>query len=134
MLKPVNVVVPQLQITIRRMDGSTAKPFSQIQYYVKERDSAYQCTATLETTSATGVSVPTNSLSYQFTLPLPFGNYEVCVATRETSSTSNWRKKVTASSGTPAHRNLTTTALAIANGALPIDTPYSSSAEGRCVT
>jgi hypothetical protein len=133
MLAPVNVVVPQLTITIRRMDGSTAKPFNQIQYYVKERDSAYQCTATLETTSSSGVSVPANSTSYAFTVPVPFGNYEVCVATRETSSTSNWRKKVTASSGTPLHRNLTTTALAIANGNLAIDTSANTSGD-RCMT
>lgn len=127
MLQPVNVVVPQLQITVKRLNTSNPgvpQTFTAIQYYVKERDTAYQCTATVSTTTSSGVAVAGNPTTHTFTVPVPFGNYEVCVATR-TASSNTWRKKVTVanpSPGSPAHRNLTTTALAISNGALTLDT------------
>ncbi len=130
MLEPVNVVVPQLRITVRRVSGQTAQTFTQAQYYVKERDTAYQCTATIDSQSVGTTPVAPN-YTHVFDVSVPFGNYEVCAATR-TSSSNSWRKKVTVSSGSsaPLHRNLTTTALAVTNGAVTMDTSTSS---GECL-
>ncbi len=126
MLKPVQVQVPEIEITVRRLLSSSPVAFNTAQVYVKERDTAYQCTATLETlTSPTATYNP----SYKFTVPVPFGNYEVCAATRVTGSGASnaWRKKITSSGSAPLHRNMTTTALAIANKSVAIDTVSSGS-------
>ncbi|HYI80098.1 MAG TPA: hypothetical protein VEW67_04485 [Thermoleophilaceae bacterium] len=134
MLKTVQVEVPQLEIQARRMSSSTEQAFTHVQYYVKERDNAYQCTATLETTSSSGIAVPAGTKRYEVTLPVPFGNYEVCVATR-ISGGGPWRKKVTSASGTPRHRDLTTTALAIANKRVELDTTHATNgSDDRCVS
>lgn len=123
MLQPVQVQLPTIEITVRRMNGSTALAFSQAQFTVKQRDTAYQCTATIENTT-TAVLSP-NPTSYVFTVPVPFGNYEVCAATRLSTNANTWRKKVTATTA-PVHRNMTTTALATANKAVTLDTPGAS--------
>lgn len=127
MLKPVNVVVPEIEISIRRVTSGTPQSYVQLQFYVKERDSSYQCTATLESQTITATPAGP-AYKTTVTVPVPFGNYEVCAATRtSTSSSSSWRRKVTASSGSAQHRNLTTTALATANRAITLDTDTSTS-------
>jgi type II secretory pathway pseudopilin PulG len=128
LLEPVQVVVPQLSVTVRRMNGATPTTFTNARIYVKERDNSYQCTAVMENLSA-----PTGSYtSYTFNVPVPFGNYEVCAAAKGTT-TGTWRRKLTVSSGTPAHRNMTTTAHALANASVTLDVASSgSSTEGEC--
>jgi type II secretory pathway pseudopilin PulG len=128
-LQPVQVVVPQIAVTVRRMNGVTPQTFSQARIYVKQRDSTYQCTATIDNLTSTGSS----HTSYVFTVPVPFGNYEVCAATRVSGSPANWQRKLTVTSGSPLHRNMTTTASAIANSALALDTPTTGSA-GECTS
>jgi type II secretory pathway pseudopilin PulG len=136
MLKPVQVEVPQLTINVRRMSTAStpvAQTFTQAQYYVKERDSTYQCTATVDSVSSVTTAPVGPGYTQTFNVPVPFGNYEVCAATR-TSSSGTWRKKVTVSSGTPLHRNLTTTALAIANKTVALDTVATSgSTDDKCL-
>jgi type II secretory pathway pseudopilin PulG len=129
MLQSVDVVVPEIEITVRRVTGTTAQAFHLAQVYVKERDSAYGCTATLDSLTSPTNTSPGYS-EYKFTVPVPFGNYEVCAATRLTTGSGNsssWRRRVTASNTAPLHRNMTTTALAIANRQVTIDTSTSTS-------
>jgi len=121
LLKPVQVVVPQLQVTVKRTDGL---PFSNARIYIRERDVGHQCTAIMENLTATG-----SAESFLFNVPLPFGTYEVCAAAK--SGTGSWRKKRTGTTGQPANRNLTTTALAIANGSVTMDVPSSGSPSGN---
>jgi type II secretory pathway pseudopilin PulG len=132
LLEPVRVVVPQIEVTVTRMNGSTANPFSQARVYVKERDNALQCTEVIENVSAPALTTNGYS-SYTFTVAVPFGNYEVCAATRTTSS-SSWRRKLTSTTTPPLHRNMTTTALAVANRSVTLDTPASGSNEGCTLT
>jgi type II secretory pathway pseudopilin PulG len=127
MLQPVNVVVPQLTINVKRTSGSSAVAFNAVGFYVRQRDSSYGCTAVLESNTS-GFSVPSTT-EYSFTIPVPFGNYEVCAATKTSSSSSTWRKRVTTSSGSATHRNLTTTPLAISNGEITLET---STTTGSC--
>lgn len=130
MLQPVQVQLPTMEITVRRLNGSTPENFVQAQFYVKQRDTIYQCNATLE--SQNSATLPSGTKTHSFVVPVPFGNYEVCAATRtSTSSTSSWRKRLTGSSGAPAHRNMTTSALALTNKAVAIDT-LTSASQGAC--
>jgi type II secretory pathway pseudopilin PulG len=125
LLEPVQVVVPQIQITVTRSGAG----FSQARVYVKERDTSLQCTAVID--NVTGTASGSNSYtSYAFTVPVPFGNYEVCAATRTTSNNS-WRRKLTSTSA-PLHRNMTTTALAIANKSVALDSTGSGSTSNQC--
>jgi type II secretory pathway pseudopilin PulG len=125
LLEPVQVVVPQLAITVWRLNSSSVpQAFTQAQFYVKERDSAQGCTATVASQETSTLSP--SPTTYTFNVAVPFGNWEVCAATR-TSSSNSWRRKVTSSSSSPPHRNLTTTALAIANQNVALDTSTSTS-------
>jgi Tfp pilus assembly protein PilV len=132
MLEPVQVQVPQLTITVRRVNGTTPQTFTQAEYYVKERDSAYQCTATVDSQDNVSTSPTSPNYTHVFSVAVPFGNYEVCAATR-TSASNSWRKKITVSSGSsaPLHRNLTTPALATTNGALTMDVSTTGTS-GEC--
>jgi type II secretory pathway pseudopilin PulG len=127
----VDVVVPEIEITVRRMNGSTVNPFSQAQVYIKELDTSLGCTAVIDNVSNTS-SGSNSYTSDVFTVPVPFGNFEVCAATRTTSG-SSWRRAFTGASA-PTHRNLTTTALATANRSVSIDTPTSGSNSGCFLT
>jgi type II secretory pathway pseudopilin PulG len=125
LLEPVQVVVPQIVVTVNRSGSG----FSQARVYVKERDSTLQCTAVID--NVTGTASGTNSYTSQtFTIPVPFGNYEVCGATRTTSNNS-WRRKITSNSA-PTHRNMTTTALAISNKNVTLDSTGSGSSNNQC--
>jgi hypothetical protein len=127
LLQSVQVVVPQMQVVVRRMNGSTAQTFTAARIYVKERDTSAGCTAVISNLTAPTASYNPN---YTFNLPVPFGNYEVCAATR-TGSSNSWQRKLTSTSTAPVHRNMTTTANAITNRTVNMDTP-SSGASGEC--
>jgi Tfp pilus assembly protein PilV len=128
LLGSVQVVMPELHVTVRRMDGSTPTTFAEARIHVKERDSALDCTAVMSNLQVTGGS----STSYTFDLVLPFGNYEVCAAARGSSS-GTWRRKFTGNSGLPAHRNLTPLALLGLNQSITMDVPSSGgTSEGQC--
>jgi Tfp pilus assembly protein PilV len=126
LLQSVDVVVPQLQVKVRRMDGSTPTTVNEARIYVKERDSNYDCTAVVANLLVTGGS----STTVVFDLALPFGNYEVCAAARSSSS-GTWRRKLTGTSGMPAHRNLTPPAPLGLTQSITMDVPTSGSS-GEC--
>lgn len=127
LLGSVQVVVPQLQVTVRRMDGATPTTFTDARIYVKQRDSGYECTEVVHNLSATG-----SGTEYVFSVGLPFGNYEVCAAAKG-SSGGTWRRKFTGNSGLPAHRNMTPLAPLGLSQSITMDVPSSgSTSEGQC--
>ncbi len=128
LLEPVQVVVPQMQVTVRRMSSGTPTTFTDARIYIKERDTAQDCTDVIVNLSASSAG----ATSYVFDVPLPFGTYEVCAAAKG-SSGGTWRRVFTGTSGMPAHRNLKTTALAIANKDVTLDAP-SSGSSGECTS
>lgn len=104
LLQPVQVVVPELRVTVRRGSGSTFTGFANVRIYVKEIDTALDCDAVVYNSGE--VPGSHTSAGYVFTVPVPFGNYQVCAAVRQTSG-SSWQRSFTGTTGLPANRNLT---------------------------
>jgi Tfp pilus assembly protein PilV len=98
LLEDVNVLVPQLNVTVTR---STSTPtFTTARIYVEQMDSEYDCDAVVYNSN----EVATGTVSeYTFTVPLPFGSYRVCAATK---SGSNWRGRISGTIGGAANPNL----------------------------
>ncbi|HEX2070820.1 MAG TPA: carboxypeptidase-like regulatory domain-containing protein [Thermoleophilaceae bacterium] len=99
LLEPVQVVVPQLTLKLKRT-GSTSDA---IQVYVRQVDTAYDCDSVIYNSGLIPLSPAVAEAT--LTIPLPFGRYQVCGATRTSSS---WRSRLTATSGTYQHPNLRT--------------------------
>jgi len=100
LLETVQVVVPQLSLMVKRTGSST----DAIQVYVKQVDTTYDCDSVVYNSGIVTVS-PAVTDPPALTIPLPFGRYQVCGATRLGST---WRSRVTATSGTYQHVNLRT--------------------------
>lgn len=101
LLEPVRIVIPRVRVDVKRSGGSN---FSQVQIYVRQVDYNYDCDSVVYN-SGVIVGSPTFA-SYSFTVPVPFGNYQVCAAIRA-SSFSGWRRKLTGPSGPPANADRT---------------------------
>jgi type II secretory pathway pseudopilin PulG len=93
LLEPVEVVLPVVRVTVRR-----SGVLVDARVTVTQRDSAYDCTATVSDTSSIG--------SDGFVeVAVPFGHYRVCAQYTHSGTT---RRQRTASSGSPLDPNLTT--------------------------
>lgn len=99
LLGAVQVVVPQLHVTVER-DGDS---YADAQIYVQQVDDDYDCEDVVYNSGVTEV----DGTSVTFDVPLPFGRYQVCAATR-TSSFGSWRRRFTGSGGAPSNPNLRT--------------------------
>lgn len=99
LLETVQVVVPQLTIKLKRSGSNT----DAIQIYVKQVDTTYDCDSVVYNSGV--LTYPSTGAEQTLTIPVPFGRYQVCGATRTTSS---WRSRTTATSGTYTHPNLRT--------------------------
>jgi hypothetical protein len=99
LLGAVQVVVPQLHVTVER-DGDS---YADAQIYVQQVDDDYDCEDVVYNSGVTDV----DGTSVTFDVPLPFGRYQVCAATR-TSSVGSWRRRFTGSGGAPSNPNLRT--------------------------
>jgi type II secretory pathway pseudopilin PulG len=100
LLGQVQVVVPQLDVTVER-DGDS---YADAQIYVQQVDDDYDCEDVVYNSGVTSVG----GTSFAFEdIPLPFGRYRVCAATR-TSSFGSWRRRFTGSAGAPSNPNLRT--------------------------
>lgn len=108
LLKTVNVVVPELTVTVTRSTGSGGgnATFTQARIYVEQMDSSYDCGGVVynsgEVAPPAGFASP---YEQTFTVPLPFGRYRVCAATR-TSSGNSWRGRMSSTIGGSTHPNL----------------------------
>lgn len=103
LLKTVQVVVPQLTLTVQR----TGSNIDGAQIYAKQVDTTYDCDSVVYNS---GVVTFAAVASKEFQIPLPFGRYQLCVATRHSGST--WRHRLTNSSSNPTHVSLRTAPLA----------------------
>jgi Tfp pilus assembly protein PilV len=113
LLGAVQVVVPQLHVTVER-DGDT---YADAQIYVRQVDGDYDCEDVVYNSGA----IEVGGTSVTFHVPLPFGRYQVCAATR-TSSGGSWRRRLTGSGGgAPSNPDLRTP---------PLDRSISIDADG----
>lgn len=96
LLETVQVVVPQLTVTVTR-SGST---FDAARIYVQQNDTTYDCDAVVYNSGQ--VATTGDKKSAVFHVPVPFGRYQVCAATLNGST---WRRRLTGSSD-PVHPNL----------------------------
>lgn len=101
LIAPVQVVVPRIRVRVMRATGT----FSHVRIYVRQIDDDYDCESVIYNSGVVDAGNPDPG-SYDFTVPVPFGNYEVCAAILPTSS-STWRRKFTGTTGQPAHPNRT---------------------------
>lgn len=98
LLADVNVLVPELEITVTR---STSTPtFTSAQIYVEQRDSEYECDSVVYNSGEVSTG---GGSTYVFTVPLPFGSYRVCAATK---SGSSWRRRISSTIGGASNPNL----------------------------
>lgn len=102
LLKTVQVVTPQVKLTVKR----TGNNINAAQVYAKQVDTTYDCDSVVYNSGL--VTFPDAS-AREFNFPLPFGRYQLCVATR--NGTSTWRYRLTNSSSSPTHLNLRTAPL-----------------------
>jgi Tfp pilus assembly protein PilV len=98
LLQSVQVVVPQLTVKVTR-GGSN---FTRAQIYIQQVDTTYDCDAVVFNSGDVDTGTKTE---FSFPVPLPFGRYRVCAATK---SGSSWKRRLTASSGTWTHPSLRT--------------------------
>jgi len=108
LLKSVNVTVPELKVTVTRSTGGSGgnAAFAQARIYVQQMDSTYDCDAVIFNSGEVTMGSP-NPTSYTFTVPVPFGRYRVCAATRtSTINTSTWRKRISGTTGGATNPNL----------------------------
>jgi len=87
LLQPVQVVVPLLRVSVAQAGGPV-----DAQVTVTQRDTAYECDATIVSTSAGGDGT--------IDIPVPFGRYRVCAA-------FGGKRQRTGSSGAPGDPRLT---------------------------
>lgn len=93
LLANVNVLVPELEVTVTR--GSSS--FSRAQIYVEQDEaSEYECDAVVYNSGEVDTGTAT---SHTFTVPLPFGTYRVCAATWRSSGGNKWRRRVSGTTG-----------------------------------
>jgi Tfp pilus assembly protein PilV len=118
LLESVQVVVPQLALRVRR---SSTTSIDAAQVYIKQADSTYDCESVVYNSGlVTFASTPHKD----FQIPLPFGRYQMCAATR---TGTTWRYRVTSTSSTPPHVNLRTAPL---EQAVTFETNSGSSSNG----
>lgn len=96
-LHPVEVVVPQLEVTVQRTNGTA---FTDYRIYVQQIDDDFECETVFYDSGVVSGSATSQTVDVQ----LPFGNYEVCAAVR---ASGTWRRKFTGNSGVPADPDLT---------------------------
>lgn len=123
LVAPVQVVVPRVRVIVKRADSSA---FANVRIYVRQIDDDYDCEAVVYNSGEIPGSHP--GAGYSFTVPVPFGNYEVCGAIRATAG-GTWRRKLTGTSGQPANPDRTEPPLDPA--AITINVPTSGSS-GEC--
>jgi hypothetical protein len=101
LLRPVQVMIPELNVVVNRGGSS----FNRVRIYVEQRDGSYDCDSVIYNSGeiVLGSSVTT----YPFAVQLPFGRYRVCAATRTSTSSSTWRRRISAITGGSSNPNLT---------------------------
>jgi len=123
LLDPVQIVVPRVRVNVKRSDGTG---FAVVRIYVRQIDDDYDCESVVYNSGEISGSHP--AAGYSFTVPVPFGNYQVCAAIRPTSS-GTWRFALTGTTGQPANPDRTKPPLDPA--AIEIKVPTSGSS-GQC--
>lgn len=130
-LEPVTVKMPVLRVTVTR----SSVPVD-AQVTVTQRDGSDCNSAVYDTTvhgdpAVSGGDPDSTGTDGIVEIPLPFGHYRICAASNYngTSYSGTWRRRVTASSGTPADPNLTVLPPATTTLAMTIPTSGNS---GQC--
>lgn len=98
LLANVNVLVPELEVTVTR--STNPSTFTMARIYVEQRDSEYDCDAVIYNSG----EVSTGTVDeHTLTVPLPFGSYRICAATK---SGGSWRRRVSSTIGGASNPNL----------------------------
>jgi type II secretory pathway pseudopilin PulG len=106
-LQDVNVQLPLVHVTMNRPGAN----FDRFRVYVEQTEDDYDDCDELFYDS--GEVVIPQTQTHTVSTHVPFGHFRVCAAVRlgTSGSNGNWRRRMTGTSGQPAHADLTTSPL-----------------------